>query len=50
MLSDEYVTHFEGEFARSFGFTGNFIGLACQDLSGTRRAADFDHFSYEALA
>ena len=50
MLSDEYVTHFEGEFARSFGFTGNFIGLACQDLAGTRRAADFDHFSYEAQA
>ena len=50
MLSDEYVTHFEGEFARSFGFTGNFIGLACQDLSGNRRAADFDHFSYEAQA
>ena len=50
MLSDEYATHFEGEFARSFGFTGNFIGLACQDLAGTRLAADFDHFSYQPLA
>lgn len=48
MLSDESVTHFEGEFARSFGFTGNFVGLACQDLAGTRLAADFDHLSYEA--
>jgi len=28
-------------------FTGNFIGMACQDLAGTRKAADFDHFSYE---
>lgn len=50
MLSDEYVTRFEDGFARSFGFTGNFIGLACQDLSGTRLAADFDHFTYEPRA
>ena len=50
MLSDEAVTRFVDGYARSFGFTGNFIGLACQDLSGTRRAADFDHFTYEPLA
>ncbi|MBV8501958.1 MAG: glycoside hydrolase family 43 protein [Paucibacter sp.] len=49
MLSDEAATRFEDGFARSFGFTGNFIGLACQDLRGTRRAADFDHFSYTEL-
>ncbi|MBV8037154.1 glycoside hydrolase family 43 protein [Roseateles sp.] len=48
MLSDEFATRFVDGFARSFGFTGNFIGLACQDLSGQRLAADFDHFSYEA--
>jgi len=47
MLSDEYATRFSEGFARSFGFTGNFIGLACQDLAGTRLAADFDYFSYE---
>jgi xylan 1,4-beta-xylosidase len=46
MLSDEAATHIEGGFARSFGFTGNFIGIACQDLAGTRRAADFDYFDY----
>jgi xylan 1,4-beta-xylosidase len=46
MLSDEAATRFEGSFARSFGFTGNFIGLACQDLAGTRRHADFDYFDY----
>ena len=47
MLSDEFATRFEDGFARSFGFTGNFIGLACQDLSGTRMHADFDYLSYE---
>lgn len=46
MLSDEYATHFENGVARSFGFTGNFVGLACQDLSGGRWAADFDWFEY----
>ena len=48
MLSDEFATRFVDGFARSFGFTGNFVGLACQDLSGQRLAADFDHLSYEA--
>jgi xylan 1,4-beta-xylosidase len=27
-------------------FTGNFIGMACQDMSGTGRPADFDFFEY----
>lgn len=27
-------------------FTGAFVGLACQDLSGTARPADFDWFEY----
>ena len=27
-------------------FTGAFVGMCCQDLAGTRRAADFDFFSY----
>ena len=27
-------------------FTGAFVGMCCQDLAGTRRAADFDHFEY----
>ena len=49
MLSDEAVTHFVDGYARAFGFTGNFVGLACQDLAGTRCAADFDHFTYTPL-
>jgi len=27
-------------------FTGAFVGMACQDLAGTGRAADFDWFEY----
>jgi xylan 1,4-beta-xylosidase len=27
-------------------FTGAFVGMCCQDLSGARRAADFDYFYY----
>lgn len=46
MLSDEFATRFVNGFASSFGFTGNFIGIACQDLAGTGRHADFDHFTY----
>jgi len=29
------------------GFTGMFVGVACQDLSGRRKHADFDYFLYE---
>ena len=27
-------------------FTGAFVGMACQDMSGTAHAADFDWFEY----
>jgi xylan 1,4-beta-xylosidase len=47
-LSDEFACRFEGDVVRSFGFTGNFLALACQDLSGARIAADFDYFRYVA--
>ena len=47
LLSDEHATHFQGDnVARSFGFTGNYIGLACQSLGGVPAVADFDHFRY----
>lgn len=38
ILSDDYGVN--------WGFTGAFVGLACQDLSGRRKAADFDFFEY----
>jgi xylan 1,4-beta-xylosidase len=31
-------------------FTGAFVGVACQDLAGTARAADFDWFDYRERA
>jgi len=37
-LSDEYC--------REGWFTGAFVGLCCQDLSGMRKSADFDYFDY----
>ena len=30
-------------------FTGAFVGLCCQDLTGQRRSADFDYFRYTSL-
>lgn len=41
ILSDEHVV--------PCGFTGNFVGVACQDISGTRKHADFDWFEYRVI-
>jgi xylan 1,4-beta-xylosidase len=41
ILSDEHCR--EGKF------TGAFVGLCCQDLTGSRHHADFDWFEYEEL-
>ena len=41
ILSDDY-----GE---DWGFTGAFVGVACQDLTGRRHPADFDFFEYREL-
>ena len=41
ILSDDYGTR--------WGFTGTFIGLACQDLSGRREIATFDFLEYTIL-
>ncbi|MGB4006881.1 MAG: family 43 glycosylhydrolase [Halanaerobiales bacterium] len=41
ILSDEYAT-----YDKKFGFTGAFVGICCQDLTGRRKAADFDYFEY----
>ena len=35
------------ETAEPMGFTGMFVGVACQDLSGRKKHADFDYFLYE---
>jgi xylan 1,4-beta-xylosidase len=31
-------------------FTGAFVGMACQDLSGSAKPADFDYFDYRSRA
>jgi xylan 1,4-beta-xylosidase len=41
ILSDEH--------AIPVGFTGNFVGMACQDMSGVSLPADFDWFEYREL-
>ncbi len=35
------------EFCQEGQFTGAFVGLCCQDLSGQRKPADFDYFEYQ---
>ncbi len=44
ILSDEYVEGNPGPFRPCF--TGAFVGLCCQDLSGRNLHADFDWFEY----
>lgn len=41
-LSDDYIG------GRGF-FTGAFVGLHCEDISGDGCYADFDYFSYEPV-
>ncbi|UJW59089.1 glycoside hydrolase family 43 protein [Bacillus sp. A116_S68] len=42
------VTHMSDDSADQVRFTGTFIGMATQDLAGTKKAADFDYFVYKA--
>jgi xylan 1,4-beta-xylosidase len=44
LLSDEV-----GDGGEHANFTGAFVGLCCQDLSGEKRAADFSFFHYKEL-
>ena len=37
------------DYGDEWGFTGAFVGLACQDLTGMRKQADFDFFEYREL-
>lgn len=45
-MSDEHVEEKRDGILLDQGFTGAFIGLCVQDLSGMRKHADFDYFSY----
>ncbi|MGD7046347.1 glycoside hydrolase family 43 protein [Jeotgalibacillus proteolyticus] len=41
------ITHMSDDSARQVRFTGTFVGMACQDLSGGKKEADFDYFIYK---
>lgn len=47
ILSDDYAAESDGETATIWGFTGAFLGLWVQDLTGTGCHADFDHATYQ---
>jgi xylan 1,4-beta-xylosidase len=44
------ATRLSDEYCNEGCFTGTFVGLCCQDISGTRHHADFDFFEYEELS
>lgn len=48
ILSDEHVEGGQGPFRPCF--TGAFVGMACQDLSGRRQHADFEYFDYKEVS
>ncbi|NHN32650.1 glycoside hydrolase family 43 protein [Paenibacillus agricola] len=41
------IIHLSDDFADYIRFTGTFIGICAQDLSGSRKHADFDYFVYK---
>lgn len=41
------VSHLSDDYGDYIRFTGTFIGMCVQDLSGTRKHADFDYFIYK---
>ncbi|MEM8899668.1 MAG: glycoside hydrolase family 43 protein [Bacteroidota bacterium] len=47
ILSDDHVR--DGSERYRPAFTGAFVGIACQDLSGTRVSADFTSLAYEDM-
>lgn len=43
---DASILSDEAALPGTANFTGAFVGMACQDISGTRLPADFDYFEY----
>lgn len=48
-MSDENAEAKRGGFLLDQGFTGAFVGVCVQDLSGARKHADFDYFVYREM-
>lgn len=47
ILSDDYVRDEQNRYRPAF--TGAFVGICCQDLSGQKQHADFDWLDYQEL-
>ena len=47
ILSDEYVRDENVRYRAAF--TGAFVGMCCQDLSGRKLHADFEYFEYQEI-
>ena len=47
ILSDDYVQTGSNRYRPAF--TGAFVGICCQDLTGNGHYADFDWFEYEEI-
>ncbi|MEN0038368.1 MAG: hypothetical protein AAGC78_14925, partial [Cellvibrio sp.] len=47
ILSDDHVREMSDRYRPAF--TGAFVGICCQDLSGMKLHADFDWFNYREL-
>ncbi len=47
ILSDDYIQDAEVRYRPAF--TGSFVGICCQDLTGMRQHADFDYFEYSEI-
>ncbi len=43
------ICHLSDEFGDYIRFTGTFVGVCVQDLSGEKKHADFDYFSYKEV-
>ncbi|GAE92351.1 beta-xylosidase [Gracilibacillus boraciitolerans JCM 21714] len=43
------IGHLSDDDADYIRFTGTFVGMAAQDLSGQHRHADFDYFQYRVM-
>lgn len=47
ILSDDYVRDEENRYRPAF--TGSFVGICCQDLTGNKMHADFEWFEYKEM-
>lgn len=47
VIRDIDASHLSDDDAELIRFTGTFVGMCVQDLSGGRKPADFDYFVYE---